>query len=542
MLAFLRVKDFAIINELQVEFGEGFNVITGETGAGKSIIINALSSLMKAKTSADAVRAGADQAEVIGHFFYKDEEFILRRIISVSGKSRAFLNDNPVSASRLAEMGDTLVNIYGQNEFQYLLNKESYIGILDSLLSLDNERSILAEKVQALRRCEAELNGKRKEAEGREKEIALLEFQVEEIDREKLKEGEEEDLKARVKILKDAEKIRGVLHAIGEGLYEGEESAHINFRKSVSLLKPFSSIDVVERLKERIETVSFDIEDIFTRIKDMEKGLFCNPEELQKFEERLFRIYELKSKYGKTYEDIRQYEESANQRLVYLKTLSTDISGLEIRKAVLEDEVKKRADHLSEKRRGGTTPIEKAIVDELSFLSMKGIVFRIGITDKGTIDESGKDDVEFLISTNPGEPLKPLRKIASGGELSRIMLAIKRVIGGDEEKTLIFDEVDAGIGGKVADLVGRRLQDLADTHQVISITHLPQIATYGNHHFLVEKFYEQGTTRTGIRKLSGPERVSELARMLGGATITEKTLQRAEEMIHHAAKGIDQGY
>lgn len=542
MLAFLRVKDFAIIDELQVEFGEGFNVITGETGAGKSIIINALSSLMKTKTSADVVRANTDHAEVTGHFFYKDEEYILRRIISTSGKSRAFLNDNPVSVNRLAELGDTLVNIYGQNEFQYLLNKESYIGILDSLLSLDNERTVLAERVQTLRKCEAELNRKRKEADGREKEIALLEFQVEEIDREKLKEGEEGELKERVKILRDAEKIRGVLHAIGEGLYEGEDSAHMSFRKSVGLLKPFSSIETVEKLKERIETISFDIEDIFAQINDMEKGLFCDPEELQKLEERLFRIYELKSKYGKTYQDIRQYEESANQRLAYLKALSTDISGLEIQKAALETDVRERADRLSEKRRGGTAPIEKAIVDELAFLSMKGIVFQIGIIDKGAIDENGKDDIELLISTNPGEPLKPLRRIASGGELSRIMLAIKRVIGGDEEKTLIFDEVDAGIGGKVADLVGRRLQDLAGTHQVISITHLPQIATYGDHHFLVEKSYSQGATRTGIRKLSDTERVVELARMLGGATITEKTLQRAEEMIHYAEKGINQGY
>jgi len=200
--------------------------------------------------------------------------------------------------------------------------------------------------------------------------------------------------------------------------------------------------------------------------------------------------------------------------------------------------VQSLAENLTEKRKEGTGPVERAIVAELGFLSMKGMLFHIEIADKGSIDESGQDDIDFMISSNPGEPLKPLRKIASGGELSRIMLAIKRVIGGDEEKTLIFDEVDAGIGGRVADLVGKRLQDLAGKHQVICITHLPQIATYADHHFLVEKIIKKGSTRTDIKSLDVSERVNELARMLGGATITEKTIQRAEEMIHHATKGI----
>ena len=538
MLTFLKVKGFAIIDELQVEFGDGFNVITGETGAGKSIIINALSTLMRAKTSVDIVRTNADHAEIIGHFFYKDDEFVLKRIISANGRSRAFVNDDPVTANKLAELGDTLINIYGQNEFQYLLNKESYVGILDNLLSLDGERFIFAGKVQALRKCEGELGAKKKEAEGREKEIALLNFQVEEIDGAGLKEGEEEHLKERLKILRDAEKIKVSLNAITEGLYEGEESVHMSMKRFSGLLRPFSSINTVERLTERIKTVSFDIEDIFTQLRDLEKELSFDPEELQRIDERLNRLYELKNKYGRSYQEIRQYETSANERLAYLKTLTTDIGDLEKLKITLEEEVRSLAEHLTEKRKEGTGPIERAIVAELGFLSMKGMLFHIAIADKGSIDESGQDDIDFMISSNPGEPLKPLRKIASGGELSRIMLAIKRIIGGDEEKTLIFDEVDAGIGGRVADLVGKRLQDLAGKHQVICITHLPQIATYADRHFLVEKIIKKGSTRTDIKSLDVSERVNELARMLGGATITEKTIQRAEEMIHHATKGI----
>lgn len=538
MLTFLKVKGFAIIDELQVEFGEGLNVITGETGAGKSIVINALSTLIRAKTSSDIVRTNVEQAEIAGHFFCRDEEYVLKRFISASGRSRAFVNDDPVTANKLAELGERLIHVYGQNEFQYLLDKDRYVTILDNLLSLEGEQSVLAGKVQALRKCEGELTAKKKEAEGREKEIALLTFQVDEIDDAGLKEGEEERLKERQKILRDAEKIKLNLNTISEGLYEGEESVHMSVKRFASMLRPFCGITTVEMLRERMEALSFDIEDIVMSFRDLEKELSFDPEELLKTDERLQRIYELKSKYGKSYADIRNYETAANERLAYLKALNDDIGDLERRKADLEEEVVKLAGRLSEVRKGGTGPLEKAIVSELAFLSMKGMSFKIVITEKSTIDESGKDDIDFLISTNPGEPLKPLRRIASGGELSRIMLAIKRVIGGDEEKTLIFDEVDAGIGGKVADLVGKRLHDLAERHQVICITHLPQIATYADRHFLVEKSFEKGYTRTAIRELDTPLRIQELARMLGGATITEKTIQRAEEMIHHAAKSI----
>jgi DNA repair protein RecN (Recombination protein N) len=538
MLTFLKVKGFAIIDELQIEFGEGLNVITGETGAGKSIIINALSTLMRTKVSPDIVRTNAEYAEILGHFFYKDNEYILKRIVNANGRSRSFLNDDPITTARLAELGDTLINIYGQNEFQYLLDKENYIGILDRLLSLDSERLTLGEKVQALRKCESELSAKKREAEGREKEITLLDFQIGEIERTALQEGEEERVKERLKILRDAEKITASLNAISEGLYEGEESVHIAVKRFASLLRPFHSIDTMQKLTERIETISYDIEDIFLQIRDLAKGLLYDPDEQQRLDDRLQSIYELKNKYGKSFDEITKFAASAQERLSYLKTLTTDIGYLEKQKASLEAEVKNLAHQLSEKRKKGTKPVGSAIVRELEFLSMKGMLFNIAIADRGTIDENGKDDIDFLISTNPGEPLKPLRKIASGGELSRIMLAIKRVIGGDEEKTLIFDEVDAGIGGRVADLVGRRLQDLAGKHQVICITHLPQIATYADRHFLVEKIVRKGSARTDIKHIDDSERVQELARMLGGATITEKTIQRAEEMIHNATKGI----
>jgi len=539
MLTLLKVKDFAIIDELKVEFENGFNVITGETGAGKSIIINALSTLMSAKSSSEIIRSNSQQAEVIGHFLNDSEELILKRVISVSGRSRGFLNDDPVTLARLEELGEGLINIYGQNEFQDLLDKGSYIRVIDNLLSLNGERAILTTKVKALKEVGAELEKKKKEAMGRDKESALLAFQIEEIERENIKQGEDEQIRERLKILKDAEKIKNCLNGVLEGLYEGDGSVHTIFKTCLTQLKPLSHIETMAGLQKRIESVSFDVEDIVSDLSKLEKTLSIDTDEIQMLEDRLSRIYTIKEKYGKTYEDIQTYKDGAQKRLLYLTSLSEDISGLEQRKGMLKTETEELAERLSKARRDGALRIEKSIINELSYLSMEGIKFTVSVNDKGTIDEEGRDDIEFLISTNPGEQLKPLRKVASGGELSRIMLAIKRVIGGEKHKTLIFDEIDAGIGGKVADLVGRRLKELAKTHQVICITHLPQIAVYGDHHYLVEKQQEKDTTKTAIRKLEKGERISEVARMMGGITITDLTIQKAEEMLCNAEKGND---
>jgi DNA repair protein RecN (Recombination protein N) len=533
MLVYLSVKGFAIIDELKVEFGEGFNVITGETGAGKSIIINALSTLMNMKVSPDVVRSSASQAEIVGHFINGPEEYILKRIVSVSGRSRASLNDEPITLAKLEALGSMLISIYGQNEFQHLLDKENYTTIIDSLLVLTDEQKFLAEKVDALRKVSTELDRKKREADGREKEIELLEFQIDEIEKKNISEGEEEAIRERLKILKNAEKISTVLAEIAEGLQSGDNPVQALFKRSVNLLKSFSAIEAMETLRKKIESVSFDVEDILLEMRNVEKTLLFNPEEMEKQEERLTDIFKLKDKYGKTYEEVMNYARLAREKLAYLSDLTTDIEELVKEKGSLETVVKRSAEELSLKRKKGSSGIEKAIINELGFLSMKGLQFKVMITEKGFVDRDGQDDMELMISTNPGEPLKPLRKVASGGELSRIMLAIKKVIGGEEEKTLIFDEVDAGIGGKVADMVGKRLQELARKHQVLCITHLPQIAAYGDHHFLVEKEFKKEETKTNIRELSKDNRVREIARMMGGETITEKTLERAEEMLGH---------
>jgi DNA repair protein RecN (Recombination protein N) len=531
MLTYLGVKGFAIIDELRIEFGEGFNVITGETGAGKSIVINALATLMNAKSAPDAVRSSSAQAEVVGHFMSGDEEYILKRVIGNSGRSRAFLNEEPITLARMEALGATLVSVYGQNEFQHLLEKDNYTGIVDNLLGLGQEREGLSEKVEELRKINAELTARKREAEGKDREMELLEFQVMEIEKKNAGENEEETLKERLKVLKGAERIGKVCEEMTDGLQGSEQSAQALLKRYSAMLRALGPIEAVEVLRKRVESVSYEIEDLLLEIRGMERTLLFDEEEMMRVEDRLSEIFRLKDKYGNSREEIEAFSRRAKERLVYLTGLTDGIDALEKDREHLAAEVDGMSSRLSERRRKGAPGIARTIVQELGFLSMKGLQFQVLITDRGYVERDGRDDVELLISTNPGEPLKPLRKIASGGELSRIMLAIKKVIGGEEEKALIFDEVDAGIGGRVADMVGRRLKDLSGTHQVLCITHLPQIAAYGDRHFLVEKQVKDGRTTTAIRELAAEERVQELARMLGGATITETTIKRAREML-----------
>ncbi len=531
MLTFLGVKGFAIIDELRIEFGEGFNVITGETGAGKSIVINALATLMNAKSAPDAVRTSASQAEVVGHFTDADQEYILKRVIGTSGRSRAFLNEEPITLARMEALGATLISVYGQNEFQHLLDKENYTTIMDNLLSLGEERSRLAEKVDELKKVNGELAARKREAEGKDREMELLEFQIDEIEKRNVGEAEEEAIRERLKVLKGAEKIRKTFDEITEGLQGSEHSAQALFKGYAAMLKSLGHIESMETLGKKVENISYEMEDLLLEMHGLEKTLYFDEEEMVRLEERLSEIFRLKDKYGNTLEAIGAFRQKAQDRLTYLRGLTGNIGDLEKDRRNLASQVEEMSSRLSAMRKEGAPGIEKVIIEELGFLSMNGLQFQVLIADKGYIDRDGRDDIELLISTNPGEPLKPLRKIASGGELSRIMLAIKKVIGGEEEKALIFDEVDAGIGGRVADMVGKRLKDLSGKHQILCITHLPQIAAYGDRHFLVEKQVKDGRTRTDIRELAPEERVQELARMLGGATITDTTIKTAREML-----------
>jgi DNA repair protein RecN (Recombination protein N) len=540
MLAFLRVKGFAIIDAIDAEFKEGFNVITGETGAGKSIIINALSALLNARPPVDVVRGAAEQAEIVGQCFRDGEEYILKRIIGSQGRSRAFVNDDPVTVKRLEELGDTLIHVYGQNESQQLLSKETYVSIVDRFLGIQEETARLSELVRRLGRVAERLTSGKREAEGHAREVDLLTFQLEEIGREAVREGEAEEIKERLKVLKDAARIKASLENLTKGLYEDEQSVHATLAAMSGVLRPFSGIEWMEGLKKRMETLSFDVEDLVEAIRERERSLEYEPSELEELEERLSTIFRLKEKYGKIRGGLREFETWGRQRLAQLLDAKDDLVSLEEEVSALASQVDETASRLSESRRKGARQIERLVTEELHFLSMKGARFSIEISEKASAGEDGRDEVEFLLSTNPGESLRPLRRVASGGELSRIMLAIKKITGGDEDKTFVFDEIDTGIGGRVAEVVGGRLRELSEKHQVICITHLPQIAVYGDHHFLVLKHQGKETTKTDIEEVTGEKRTAEIARMTGGITITGKTLAQAEEMLRNAQKSAYQ--
>lgn len=533
MLTFLKIRDLAIIDELEVEFEEGFNVITGETGAGKSIIINSLGILISPRVPQDIVRKDAEKAEIFAQFIKGDEEILLKRIFFPSGRTRCFLGDEPLSLGRLESIGESLINIYSQNEYQSLLNKDKYIDLLDDILGLREKRASLRDNYLRLRELEERIKEIEEDLRGRDREIPYLEYQMEEIDRANLKEDEEEELKERLKTLKEASRLTSTLNELLDILYLGRDSFEGKLKRLLTNVRAFCASKEVRSIAEKVESLLLEIEDLVIYARGLLRDIEFHEEEVAKIEERLSKIYLLKEKYGRTLRDILEYRDKAQRRLEYLLSLSGEAQRMEKERESLRKETQILAEEISRERKEGSKVLEKKVMEELASLSMRGIDFRIQVLRKERMDEKGIDDVDFLISTNPGEPLKPLRRIASGGELSRIMLAIKKVMGEKEPKTLIFDEIDTGIGGRVAEIVGRRLKEISKTHQIICITHLPQIAALGDHHFLVEKRIESGKAKVGIRKLKGSERVVEIARMLSGEAITDKSVKKAEEMLSY---------
>ncbi|MCS7280539.1 MAG: DNA repair protein RecN [Desulfobacterota bacterium] len=534
MLSYLRIRDFAIIEELEVEFERGFNVITGETGAGKSIIINSIGALISPKVPSELLKRDAKYGEITAQFFIGEKDVTIRRIFAPSGRGKIFIDGELVPYGKLEKLANILVNIYSQNEYQNLLQKERYVDLLDQMLDLTEDKNMVKDLFLKLKAVESELDKLSIDAKDKEREIPLLQYQINEIESAKIKEGEEEELKERLRLLRESEKILLAVRMLIDELYEKEDSVSLKVKRAISNLKPMLKFPEIASLSTKLESLLLNIEDILFDAKNLLKKIDVDSFEVQKLEERLSRIYTIKEKYGKSLEDIENFKESAKGRLNHLLTLANRLEGKKKEKKELEERLIKATKELSKKRLEGAKRMEKLIVSELESLSMKGTEFKIDIRDKGRIDETGSDDVEFLISTNPGEPLKPLRRIASGGELSRIMLAIKKLTSKEEPKTLVFDEIDVGIGGRVAELVGKRLKELSRMHQIICITHLPQIAAYGDSHFVVEKRLLSGKTKVTIRKLERDERVFEIARMISGEQITEKSVKKAEEMLKYA--------
>lgn len=541
MIEELRIKDFAIIENLIVPLKRGFNVITGETGAGKSIIVDALSILLKEKvTASDFVKYGKKEAVIEAVLADIDSEceddiLIIKRVLNTQGKSRAFINESAYTAQGFTNIVSKYINIHGQHEHTYLLRKENHIIFLDLIAGLNNEvkeYNNLYDEAQKLRedieksRYEFSLNKERRE---------LYEFQLNEIKSAKLDIDEERELIEKRQILRNALRLRDLAESSFMILYDDKNSVYSNLSKILSQLDELSKYDsAAQEIKGLLENSYTYIEESIYLLRKLKEKYEPDPILLEKVEERLSLIGKLKSKYGNTIEEILNYAIKIEEMLNSVYDYEEELIEKEKKLKELDERLNFSAEILSSKRKESAKNIEEKIIEELKFLGFSNSQFEIRIKEIG-INNLGKDDVEFFFSANPGEPPRPLNKVASGGELSRLMLALKCVElkmhkGKLSSMTLVFDEIDAGIGGKVAENVGLRLKELAKVHQVLCVTHLPQIAALGENHIKVNKILSENQTYVEVIPLTGQQRKEEIARMLSGK-VTESSLMHAEELL-----------
>ena len=554
MLKELGIRNFAIIDTLDITFGPGLNVLTGETGAGKSILVDAIELVLGERASSDVVRTGAKES-IIDVIFENeniktqgfkgiatdiDKEIIIRRIINPSGKSRAYINESPVTLSTLSEIGKVLLDIHGQHEHQSLLSEERQLDLLDSFGNLKDETNKVEKLYLSMKSLRDELNNLESGERERAQKEDLLKFQKSEIEGARLKIGEDQELEQKRIILSNAERLSSLASEAYERLYSRDPSVLDNLSNVLNSLKEINLMNpVFTETIEGLEGSLLHIEDVARSLRGYRESIENDPKMLEEIEERLDQISRLKKKYGSTIKEILELCQKVEIELKGIEGRSERIEEVKREIEVRRQELTSEAKTLSEKRSKISREIVKRISTELSQLGMGGLTFLIRLfqdpgmdtTDGYRATSKGVDRVEFLIS-NPGEDRRPLAKIASGGELSRVMLSLKTILAGvDDTPTLIFDEVDAGIGGKTADSVGRKLKLISKDRQVLCITHLPQIASIADSHFLVEKKIKDGRTIAKVRILDRKERIEEIARMLGGKTITGTSMKYAEEMV-----------
>ncbi|OPZ89015.1 MAG: DNA repair protein RecN [Firmicutes bacterium ADurb.Bin419] len=568
MLQQLQIQNIAIIDKVEIELGEGLNVLTGETGAGKSIIIDSINAILGERLSKDLIRTGKDKAVVEAVFTIGDdrlndlfEEFgieaeedgtlIISREFTLGGKNTCRINGKIATVSMLKQFGEKLIDIHGQHDNQSLLRTESHIDLLDSFgdESIHNKKNNYVEKLAQYREIKNRLKKLSGDKNDRERKIDFLKFQIDEIRKAKLKPNEEEQLIKQRTILQNSEKILSTLsmayELIGIG-NKSEKSASDTIGEAMSLMSDISKLDEkYAAILKRLESISFEFEDIVCEIRSSRDEVEYDPELLEQIEERLDLIYKLKKKYGATIEEVCAFLENAQKELENIQNNEEMVNKLRDELVKVDEELYAIAKDISSKRKSAAKLLEDKIGSELSDLEMKNAVLKVNVEFDESIDEGGArnyghnglDRVEFLISTNSGEPLKPLAKIASGGEMSRIMLAIKTILAKiDKISTLIFDEIDIGISGKAAQKVGEKMSYISRNHQVISVTHLAQIACIADNNYYIEKVTNAESTSTSVRRLREDEVRTEVARIIGGANISDITLKHAEEMIDYAKK------
>ena len=547
MLKELRIKNFAIIDDLTVRFENGFNVLTGETGAGKSIIVDALGLALGSRAQSDLVRSGEKEATVqayfevegdnisdLGIYTSDSDSLILRRSVALSGKSRSYINDTMVSLQSLLDLGRSLVDIHGQYEHQSLLLLDKQKLLLDSYGKLHSDREMVESLYKEVQTLDKEKNDLKQKVKERAQRCDLLRFQIHEIDAASLKLGEKESLTEEKTILSNLSRLKELTEMAYSMLYDSEGSCTEKLSSVIAKVRDMSSIDRgVSDTLNLLESAFPLIEDAAISLRGLKDRNDLEPDRLSAIEERLELIKSLEKKYGEGIEAILRYREDAEEELRGLEMTDERLDSVKTELKEKEDKLMKTSATLSEKRRIIAKKIEELVMNELRELAFSNAEFRIDIRDV-PVTSTGIDRVEFLFSANPGEPPKPLSRVASGGELSRVMLALKSILADvDNIPILIFDEVDAGVGGKTAGRVGKKLKTISNKHQVLCTTHLPQIASLGDLHLKINKKQKDERVCVEVRELIGSERLDEIARMLSGK-ITEVSLRHAKELLGSA--------
>ena len=562
MLSHLVIRNFAIIHHLEIPFFEGLTVLSGETGAGKSIIINALNLLLGGRASADVIRNDEDKAVVEGSFELEgptrvniervledldiemaDGQLVIRRVVSRKGQNKVFINGSMSTVSTLKNLTEGLIDISGQHEHYSLMHPDRHLDILDDFGALGELRDRMGAEFSKVRAFRSELRALQNTVRDRLLRIDFLKFQLTEIDAAELRPGEDETLEKELKLLKNAERIADAARLAALMTYDAEKSAAERLGDAeAALFKVATYDDDLESIFRRVKEARVAVEEIARDISIFGQRVNVDPGRLDRLIERGETIKKLKKKHGFDIQIILDEARAMREELDLLENAEERGAELEAKLVKAEQLAFETAAELSAERRAAARVLARATESELGALNMARTQFIVDFEPKeipvkasdARLDPRGLDQVEFLLAANLGEEPKPLSKIASGGELSRIMLSIKTVLADrDTISTYVFDEVDTGIGGSTADMVGNKIANTADSHQVLCITHLPQIASRGKHHYLVEKTTVGERTESQIRPLTKEERIEEIARMLGGARVTAKTREAAAELLGH---------
>jgi len=562
VLVELRLENYAVIDNVAVAFASGLNLLTGETGAGKSILIDALTLLLGEKASTDVIRSGADRAVISAVFEIESsasktiarileengldsesDSVILRREIAQGGKGRVFVNNQPATVAVLKLIGPYLATVHAQNETLAAFDGPARLALLDAYACAQvtgvhdayHKWTGIRGRIEELERDETD----------RLRLLDLWTFQKREIEDAKLQAGEDERLENEKRVLANAEKIYNAAMNAFDLLYEGDSSTASSLRSARKQVEELARYEPkFQEALAALESALISVEDVGATLRDYAGGIHASPEHLAEVEDRLAAIDRLKRKYGATLDDVIAFGAEAARKLSEMENKDEVLRQLRSELAAAAQEYLTAARGLSKKRYEAARKLEKLVEAAINDLAMKSS-FHIEVTgsdEEQNWSASGFDQVAYMISTNPGEPLRRLEHIASGGELSRVMLALKAsveataVSGGKKKgsgvpRTLVFDEIDTGIGGRAADSVGKKLKELSRTSQVLCVTHLPQIATFADHHYRIEKKESAGRTKTTVRNITGDERTQEVARMLSGAKVTESSLKHAEQMI-----------